>query len=175
MNRGLHLPLIATAVWAVGCLGPVGEDFTNVPGTDYTEVGFDRLADFKYEVPDGALTEPAARAVMARNRIPRAIAKLDGQKVAVAGYMLPLRVESGKITEFLVLRDQSLCCYGAVPKINEWISVRTPKGKGIPPAMDRKLTFYGVLKVGEIVENGYLVGIYEMDAEPRFAERELPK
>ncbi len=77
--------------------------------------------------------------------------------------MLPLKVEDGKITEFLVLRDQSACCFGAVPKINEWINVRMPKGKGVKPVMDVRITFFGVLKVGEVLESGYLVGIYEMD------------
>ena len=117
------------------------------------------------------MSEPAAKAVMACNRIPDSIAKLDGKPVAGEGFMLPLRVEAGKISEFLVLRDQSLCCYGAVPKINEFIFMRTPEGQGIPAAMDRKITFLGRLRVGEVVENDYLVGIYEMDAEPRFVER----
>ena len=29
--------------------------------------------------------------------------------------------------------------------------------------MDVRITFFGVLKVGEVLESGYLVGIYEMD------------
>jgi hypothetical protein len=31
--------------------------------------------------------------------------------------------------------------------------------------MDRIVTMYGVLKVGEVRENGYLVAIYEMEGE----------
>ena len=73
------------------------------------------------------------------------------------------RREDGKITELLILRDQSMCCYGAVPKINEWVSVRMPEGKGVKPVMDVPITIFGTLKVGEVLENGYLVGIYEMD------------
>ena len=86
-------------------------------------------------------------------------------KIALKGYMLPLKVEDGKITELLILRDQSMCCYGAVPKINEWVSVRMPEGKGVKPVMDVPVTIFGTLKVGEVLENGYLVGIYEMDGE----------
>ena len=38
-------------------------------------------------------------------------------------------------------------------------------GKGVKPIMDQAVTLYGKLHVGEIRENGYLVGIYQMDGE----------
>jgi len=141
---------------------PLGE-----PGKigDYTVIGFDRLASFKYEVPDDPITEPKAKAILDKNEIPETISKYNKQKVAIKGYMLPLRVQDGKITELLVLRDQSMCCYGAVPKINEWVSVRMPEGKGVKPILDVPITIFGRLKVGEVLENGYLVGIYELDGE----------
>ena len=132
---------------------------------DYSLLGFDRLASFAYEVPDDPVTEPKAKAIMDSNEIPETIKKFDEQKVALKGYMLPLKVEDGKITELLILRDQSMCCYGAVPKINEWVSVRMAKNKGVKPVMDVPVTIFGTLKVGEVLENGYLVGIYEMDGE----------
>lgn len=130
---------------------------------DYFLIDFKALAGFKYEVPDDPITDPKAKAILENNQIPKTVKKLNKQKIAITGYMLPLRVEEGKITEFLVLRDQSACCFGAVPKINEWINVRMPKGKGVKPLMDVRVTFFGVLKVGEVLENGYLVGIYEME------------
>jgi hypothetical protein len=34
--------------------------------------------------------------------------------------------------------------------------------KGVKPVMDQPVTMFGKLKVGEMRENGYLVGIYEM-------------
>ena len=166
--------LLLAVVLALCCATPPGDFPTNVADhentsevDEYTVVGFDKLASFKYQVPDDPLHEPAARALLKQNRIPQPIKNLNGQRVAVDGFMLPLRVENGKITEFLILRDQSMCCYGAVPKINEWISVRMPPGQGVKPLMDVKVKFYGTLKVGPVVENGYLVGIYEMDGEPR--------
>ena len=78
--------------------------------------------------------------------------------------MLPLKVEEGLVTEMLIMRDQSMCCYGTVPKINEWVSVKM-EGKGVKPVMDQAVTMFGRLKVGEIREYGYLVGIYEMDGD----------
>ena len=129
----------------------------------YKVVGFAEISDFKFEVPDEPASDPKAKAILEKNEIPETVRALDKKKIAIKGYMLPLRVEEGLITEFLVLRDQSACCFGAVPKINEWISVRMPKGKGVKPIMDVRITFFGVLKVGEALESGYLVGIYEMD------------
>ncbi len=131
---------------------------------DYQVVGFDRLASFKYEVPDDPVSNAKAQEILKRNQIPPAVKQLDKQRVALKGFMLPLKVEGGVITELLILRDQSMCCYGAVPKINEWVSVRMV-GKGVKPVMDVPVTLFGTLKVGEVLENGYLVGIYEMDGD----------
>lgn len=131
---------------------------------DFLVVGFDRLASFKYEVPDDPVSNPKAQEILQKNQIPATIKQLDKKRVALKGYMLPLKVEGGVITELLILRDQSMCCYGAVPKINEWVSVRMV-GKGVKPVMDVPVMIFGTLKVGEVLENGYLVGIYEMDGE----------
>ena len=98
------------------------------------------------------------------DQIPASVRKFNKKRVALEGFMLPLKVEDGLVTELLVMRDQSMCCFGSVPKINEWVSVRMT-GKGVDPVMDEPVTLYGTLKVGEVRENGYLVGIYEMDGE----------
>jgi hypothetical protein len=130
---------------------------------DYSLISFDRLASFAYEVPDDPITDPKAKAIIEKNIIPKSVTDFHKKKIALKGYMLPLKVEGGKITEMLILRDQSMCCYGTVPKINEWVSVRMPEGKGVKPIMDVPITIFGTLKVGEVLENGYLVGIYELD------------
>ena len=93
-----------------------------------------------------------------------ALLALDKKFVSLKGFMLPLKVENGLITELLIMRDQSMCCYGSVPKINEWVSVKMT-GKGVKPIMDQAVTMYGRLHVGEVRENGYLVGIYTMDGD----------
>lgn len=132
---------------------------------EFLSVGFDKLASFEYEVPDeeydpDKTPDPASQP----DQIPTEIKAYNKKRVALKGFMLPLKVEDGNITELLIMRDQSMCCYGTVPKINEWVSVKMT-GKGIKPIMDQAVTIYGRLKVGEIRENGYLVGIYEMDGE----------
>lgn len=133
---------------------------------DFLIVGFDRLAAFNYDVPDETPvgTNKTVKVEPPKEQIPPAVKAFDKQRVALKGFMLPLKVEGGLITELLIMRDQSMCCYGTVPKINEWVSVKMT-GKGVKPIMDQAVTLYGKLHVGEIRENGYLVGIYQMDGE----------
>lgn len=134
---------------------------------EYLILGFDRLASFNYDIPDegaNATNKVDAAKPPPADQIPTTVRALDKQRVALKGFMLPLKVEGGLITELLIMRDQSMCCYGTVPKINEWVSVKMT-GKGVKPVMDQAVTLYGKLKVGEVRENGYLVGIYEMDGE----------
>jgi hypothetical protein len=78
--------------------------------------------------------------------------------------MLPLKVEGGLVTELLIMKDQSMCCYGSTPKLNEWVSIKMI-GAGVKAIMDQPVTLFGRLHVGEMRENGYLVGIYNMDGE----------
>lgn len=142
---------------------------------DYLNVGFDKLASFTYEVADpppataGTVTADPPKIA---DQIPATVRALDQKRVALKGFMLPLKVEGGLITELLIMRDQSMCCYGAVPKITEWVSVKMT-GKGVKPVMDQPITLFGKLRVGEIRENGYLVGIYQMDGEKMGGPLEL--
>lgn len=127
-------------------------------------LGFDRLASFKYDLPEGPVDTNALAQATGTSQIPESIRALNNQFVALKGYMLPLKVEKGLVTEMLILRDQSMCCYGAVPRINEWVSVKMVSA-GAKPVMDQAVTLFGRLKVGEMYENGYLVGIYAVDGD----------
>ena len=129
---------------------------------DFMNVGFDKLASFKYDVPEDNGKPEAGKDP--DDQIPKTVRDFSNKRVALKGFMLPLKVEGGLVTEMLIMRDQSMCCYGAVPKINEWVSVKM-SSKGVKPVMDQPVTFFGKLKIGAIRENGYLVGIYAMDGE----------
>lgn len=131
-------------------------------GAEFTVLGFDKLSAFKYDVPDE--TKPVPETDNGDSQIPQSVKDFNGKRIALKGFMLPLKVEGGLVTELLIMRDQSMCCFGTVPKINEWVSVKM-SGKGVKPIMDQAVTLVGKLKVGGIKENGYLVGIYAMDGE----------
>jgi hypothetical protein len=131
---------------------------------DPLPVGFDKLASFSYVVPDGPVDTNQVASTSRPSQIPDNVRSLNDKFVSVRGFMLPLKVEKGLVTELLIMRDQSMCCYGTVPRINEWVSVKM-LAQGIKPIMDQPVTLYGTLKVGEMYENGYLVGIYAMDGD----------
>ena len=96
--------------------------------------------------------------------IPERVTALDGKKVRLRGYMLPIKVEGGMTSQFLILRNQMMCCYGLPPAPNEWVVVRM-KQKGVRSQMDLPLYFYGTLRVREIFENQVFLGLYELDVE----------
>ena len=137
----------------------------------YQGLTFEKLASFAYEVPLDPITNKVELAKL-NAQIPERIKSLNEKPVAIRGFMLPLKVENGLVTELLIMRDQSMCCFGTVPKINEWINIRMA-GEGVQPIMDQPITLMGQLKVGEVLENDYLVGIYEMEGDKMIGPLDL--
>lgn len=133
-----------------------------------TPANFDILSGYAIEITDdllGPVTNDLALVAEKTNAlIPEPVRALTGKAVSIRGFMLPLKVDNGLVTELLVMKDQSMCCYGSTPKINEWVSVKMAK-KGVRPLMDQPVTLFGTLHVGEMRENGYLTGIYRLDGE----------
>ena len=125
----------------------------------YLAAGFDKLSAF----PADVILEPAGWKLV--GQIPDDVKSLDGKAVFIKGFMIPLNHLNGLTTDCLLLKSQSMCCFGIRPKINEWVIVRLT-GKGIEAIMDRPVTVFGKLHVGEYRENGRLLrSIYRMDGE----------
>lgn len=129
----------------------------------YLQVGFDTLASFTYAMPPSPLP-PDYNLESERGKVPATIRSLDQQRVSVRGFMLPLKIENGLVKELLIMRDQSMCCFGVVPQLNEWVSVKM-SGAGVRAVMDQPVTLHGRLQVREVIENNYLVGLYAMDGD----------
>jgi hypothetical protein len=158
-------PVSASASVPAAAVVKAPETKTAASDAGYPAVGFDKLASYNFDVPDdGPVTNIAAGADKADEQIPTTVKAFNRKKVSIKGFMLPLKVENGTVTEFLILKDQSMCCYGNVPKITEWVSVKTAS-KGMKPIMDVPVSIEGTLHVGAMRENGYLVGIYQMDGD----------
>ncbi len=124
-------------------------------------VGFDKLASYEFAPP-----EDPAKAKEADAQIPAKVREFNDKKVAVTGFMLPVKMDGGLVTEFLLVKDPMMCCYGVMPKVNEWVVVKMV-GKGVPPLMDVPITFEGTLSVGQLYEGGYLTGLYLLKGERR--------
>jgi len=130
----------------------------------YVKLGFDRLAAYKFNPPafDPAAS-PNAKPPTGEEQIPDDVKHFSGKKAMVTGFMLPVKMENGLVTEFLLVKDPMMCCYGQVPNMNEWIVVKMKQG--VKPLMDLPISFYGELKVGAMFENGYMTGIYLLEGE----------
>jgi hypothetical protein len=134
----------------------------------YLSVGFDRLASFDYAASDAPVTNLTTRVDAADKFIPNEIKALNGKKVVISGFMMPLEVHGETATEFLILRNQSSCCFGAAPKLNEFVMVKVPKG--VNSIMDQVVNIAGILHVGTTRENGYITQIYQMDGDKMLAD-----
>ena len=130
----------------------------------YLKLGFDQLASYAFVPPafDPAAT-PNAKPPSGEEQIPAAVKNWNGKKAILTGFMVPVKMEKGLVTEFLLMRNTMACCYGSVPNMNEWVIVKMKKG--VPPLMDVPVAFYGELKVGAMFENGYMTGLYELACE----------
>ena len=137
----------------------------NIDG--YLKLGFDRLGGYKFIAPPfdpAAASDPNAKPPASGEvQIPAVVKNWSGKKAIVTGYMMPTKMEKGLVTEFLLVKDPMMCCYGTVPNVNEWIIVRMKPG--IQPLMDLPISFYGELKVGAMFDNNYLTGIYLLNGE----------
>jgi len=159
-------PLAAPSTFAASTAPPTHAASAGAGG--YPLVGFDKLSGYSIEISDdllGPVTNdlPAIKA-KTESLIPESVKAYSTKRVSLRGFMLPLKVEGGLVTELLIMKDQSMCCYGTVPKIHEWVSVKMA-GKGVKPVMDQPVSLQGTLHVGEMRENGYLTGIYQMDGD----------
>jgi hypothetical protein len=131
----------------------------------YLRLGFDLLASYHFVAPpydpaaNGKTPQPTGE-----EQIPAAVKAWSGKKAIVTGFMLPVKMDGGLVVEFLLVKDPMMCCYGVVPNMNEWVVVHMTKG-GVKPLMDVPVSFYGELKVGAMIENGYMTGIYLLEGE----------
>ncbi|MET0262160.1 MAG: DUF3299 domain-containing protein [Rariglobus sp.] len=93
---------------------------------------------------------------------PQSVKDLNGKEVRIRGYMMPIRMDGNEVREFLIVPNQSACCYGTTPRFWEFI-VAVKTGDAVPNLMDTPLTFEGVLKVGDVYEQGYWTQLYTLE------------
>lgn len=169
--RSLALAFLAfaSAGLAVGQTTGVKPDATATPGepqleNGYLKLGFEQLASYTFNPPPfDPAADPKAVPPTGEEQIPPAIKAWNGKKAVITGYMVPVKMEKGLVTELLLMRNTMACCFGTVPNLNEWVVVRMKKG--VAPLMDVPVAFFGQLKVGAMFENGYMTGLYELDGE----------
>jgi hypothetical protein len=133
----------------------------------FLTVGFEQLSGFRFAVTDQLLDstkDKQAAAAKTADQIPLTVRALNDHPVSVKGFILPMKFNGALATDFLLMRNQNLCCYGIPPRITEWVNVHMT-GKGVKPMVDQPVTVSGTFHIGEVRENGDLVGIYQLDGQ----------
>ena len=122
----------------------------------YVSLSFTQLSDFPYETDENGKLMPGAV-------LPEEIAALDGQGVAVSGYVVPIEFREDKVSGLILVRNQLLCCYGEEPRLNEWVFVEVD-----PPVemiTDVPVTLFGKFEAAPDEEEGMVISLYRMKAD----------
>ncbi len=132
----------------------------------FQSVSWDTLASFPYdfELP-GTLEDASPEALAQRNErlIPAQVRALDRLPIAVRGYVIPISIEQGRVTEFILAAKNEIgCCFGDGLSMNQWIHVFVPEGRSFDLQPFGVATVLGRLEVGEVVEQGTVMSLYRM-------------
>ena len=133
----------------------------------YRSLTFEALTDFDINEPDWVkIDDPAYIATLNLDaEIPPHIKALNGEKIEIEGFILPLEGDVDDLRTFILLRDQMACCFGIIPLLNEWMYVKVPEKKKIGSYLDELVTLYGTLSVGAKFEDDMLTGIYHLELD----------
>ena len=111
--------------------------------------------DLRFEMTVG---EPFKRSMLTKP-----IEAMAGQKIRIRGYILPTPQRAG-ITQFVLVRDNQECCFGAGAALYDCILVDMKKGKTAEYSI-RPVAAEGIFDVREFVIGGKHLAVYHMDAE----------
>lgn len=124
----------------------------------YLEVPFELLTSYEYEwsTTTGEASGDAA------DRIPPQVRALDEAKVFVQGYMQPIDFDKDGVKSFLLTAIPGGCCFGMIPRLNEWIDVTMPEGQYAEYTYFDKVEIRGKLLVGEAKSGEVVTALYRM-------------
>lgn len=130
----------------------------------YEEVLFDRLAGFEILAQPGRGLTHSPEPQWILNQVPEEIRQLDGQPVAIEGFMLPLRTDMrrGNVTEMALMKSHAMCCFGEVPDYHEFVLVKMKPGHEVDILMEEPVRVWGELSIREVGQGGLLYGIYHL-------------
>ena len=133
----------------------------------YQSLTFNMLTSYPFREPNWAKMEDPAYIASLKldEQISPQIQAMNGNKVKIQGFMLPLDMSEGNLRTFMLLKDQMACCFGNMPRLNEWVYVRVPKKKKVSVHQDVLVTLLGTLRVGAKFEGVVLTGIYHLELD----------
>jgi hypothetical protein len=95
--------------------------------------------------------------------MPDPVRKLDGQKVMMTGFMLPID-EVENISKFLLVQSLWSCCFGQPPDVNGLVRVEMQGGKRVEYQYD-PIRIVGTLVIKANYDDDYCIDIYTLKAD----------
>jgi hypothetical protein len=106
------------------------------------------LGNFNYDADKGG-------------NIPEDVKRLDGAKLRVRGFMVPMD-QADSVTQFALVADLFACCFGQPPQVQHTVIANCPPGKAVSYYPD-ELVVEGVLNVEEKKEDGFIISLFEIE------------
>jgi len=113
------------------------------------EMSIKELGNFEYDAEHGG-------------NIPKDVKGMSGSVVKLRGYMIPMD-QAERISTFALVPSLFACCFGQPPQIQHTIVVKCAEGKAVSYFPD-EISVEGKLKVEEQKDDGYIVSVFQMDA-----------
>lgn len=130
----------------------------------FEDLRFDYQPPMDVEHPDGTITKAAEK----RMPVPTDIKALDGKKVAIRGFVIPLETNGDNIKTFLFADQLVTCLFCAGLGYDEWVMSTARDAKGFhinEDEYERIFIVYGTFEVGEKFEDGQFSSLYRIKAE----------
>jgi hypothetical protein len=105
------------------------------------------LGNFQYDADKGG-------------NVPADVMALNGVKVRVNGYMMPLD-GADRIRNFALVPSLLACCFGAPPSLQHMVIVHVPQDKALSYYPD-EIVCEGTLKVEEKKDDEFIVSLFEL-------------
>lgn len=129
-------------------------------------IPFSFLSSFPYRTPVADDLEDSSFAVeRLPDQIPPEVRAWNDRRVRLVGFMIPLEFDGrGRMTGFILTQDQNYCCFGVVPSMNAWVTVRLAEGEFADYRATVPVCVEGTLEVGEVIEAGWVTSVYRIRA-----------
>lgn len=119
-----------------------------------TKLSFDTLGNWTY--------------IEGKTPIPDEVKSFDQKYVEMSGFMMPL-TQTDKITEFMFIQALWNCCYGKAPAVNHVVMVKMKDGQSVK-FYPEPIRVRGTFQVGETRDEGYLLSLYQLEADEILAK-----
>ncbi len=98
----------------------------------------------------------------APRHFPAWLAELNGKPVRIRGFMYPT-FESSGIEQFVLARDNQICCFGRDPKVYDLIAVTLKPNSTTNYIPNRPFDVVGKFRIDMLAEGGKPLGLYWLE------------